>query len=173
MDWNTVERDIKTEIDTRTEYKKESASPVGLCQKDKPQRPHHVKVSPRGQNEECERTNRYWMNRKGRNEKQCPAAREANKAVFWHTYSQRNIGAPFSAKVILICVPAALHCREQPAKESGMEQNKLLIIWKLVQRPVFGRGKVRCLRIIKWRSDIKLLPFIPRLRRKRGKIFFF
>ena len=44
---NTVERAIKTEIDTRTEFlKKEWGSSVGLCQGKKPQRPHHVKVSP-------------------------------------------------------------------------------------------------------------------------------
>ena len=50
MEENTVERAIKTEKDTRTEFflKKEWAGSVGLCQKHKPQHPHHVKVSPRG-----------------------------------------------------------------------------------------------------------------------------
>ena len=48
MERNTVERVIKTETDTRTEFKKEWAvSSVGLCQKQKPQHPYHVMVSPR------------------------------------------------------------------------------------------------------------------------------
>ena len=46
MEWNTVERAIKTEIEEQN--KKEWASSVGLCQKHKPQHPHDVKVSPRG-----------------------------------------------------------------------------------------------------------------------------
>ena len=34
----------------KNRIKKECASSVGLCQKHKPQHPHHVKVSPRGLN---------------------------------------------------------------------------------------------------------------------------
>ena len=46
MEWNTVERAIKTEIST-DQNKKEWAK-VGLCQKHKPKHPHHVQVSPVG-----------------------------------------------------------------------------------------------------------------------------
>ena len=52
MERNTVERSIKTETDTRTEFKKkEWASSVGLGQRHKPQHPHHVKARPRGKKE--------------------------------------------------------------------------------------------------------------------------
>ena len=51
----TVERDIKTETDTRAEEEKKKggrgkvwASSTAFCQKHKPQHPHHVKVSPLG-----------------------------------------------------------------------------------------------------------------------------
>ena len=40
MEWNTIERAIKTETDTRTEQKEWISSFA--------QHPHHVKVSPRG-----------------------------------------------------------------------------------------------------------------------------
>ena len=43
------ERVIKAETDTKTEFKK-WASSVGLCPGHKTQRPHHVKVCPRGPN---------------------------------------------------------------------------------------------------------------------------
>ena len=43
MERSTVEMAIKTEID-QEHNKKEWASLVGLCQKHKPQHPHHVKV---------------------------------------------------------------------------------------------------------------------------------
>ena len=57
MERNTVERAKKTELDTRTEGKGVGkASSVGLRQKYTPQYPHHVRMSPWGQ--EKEETNR-------------------------------------------------------------------------------------------------------------------
>ena len=51
MEWNTVERARKTEIDTRTEEK--GAGKLGWFMfRNKPQNPHHVKVSPRGRDRE-------------------------------------------------------------------------------------------------------------------------
>ena len=47
MEWNTVERAIKTEADTRTEQKV-WASSAGLCQRHKLQHSYHVKMSPWG-----------------------------------------------------------------------------------------------------------------------------
>ena len=40
-------RTIKRQKQIQEENKKEWASSIGLCQKPKPQHPHHVKVSPR------------------------------------------------------------------------------------------------------------------------------
>ena len=52
MQWNTVEKAIKTEADTTTgekkKKKKEWASSVGLCKRHNPQHAHHMKVSPWG-----------------------------------------------------------------------------------------------------------------------------
>ena len=50
MERNTVESAIKTETDTRTEFFfKKGVDKLGwLCQRHKPQHPHHVKVSPWG-----------------------------------------------------------------------------------------------------------------------------
>ena len=42
MEWNTVERAIRQE-QTHEQNKKEWESSVGLCQRHKPQHPHHVK----------------------------------------------------------------------------------------------------------------------------------
>ena len=44
MEWNTLEKAIKTE--TQEQNKKEWASSAGLCQRRKPQHPHHVKGEP-------------------------------------------------------------------------------------------------------------------------------
>ena len=44
MEWDTVERQKQT----KEQNKKAWASSVGLCQRRKPQHPHHMKVSPRG-----------------------------------------------------------------------------------------------------------------------------
>ena len=41
-------RTIKRQKQIQEENKKEWASSIGLCQKRKPQHPHHVKVSPWG-----------------------------------------------------------------------------------------------------------------------------
>ena len=49
MEYNTVERAIKTEADTKTVKKKVWENLAGLCQ-----HPHHVKVSPWGKKEEEE-----------------------------------------------------------------------------------------------------------------------
>ena len=48
MKWNTVERTTKTETGTRTESK-EVGKLGWLFRRHKPQHPHHVKLSPRGQ----------------------------------------------------------------------------------------------------------------------------
>ena len=48
IELNTVKRVMKTETDIKKKNKKEWASSVGLCQRRKPQHPHHVKVSPLG-----------------------------------------------------------------------------------------------------------------------------
>ena len=48
MEWNTVERALKTEIDTKTENKEVGKLGWFMSKTYKPQRPHHVKVSPWG-----------------------------------------------------------------------------------------------------------------------------
>ena len=70
MEWSTVERATKTEVNTRTEFfKKEWASSSGLCRRHKPYHPHHVKVSPRGprQKRECfshwRKSDKVWRRR--------------------------------------------------------------------------------------------------------------
>ena len=46
----------------KNRIKKEWASSVGLCQKHKPQHPHHVKVSPWGQKQRRGQTRRRQLN---------------------------------------------------------------------------------------------------------------
>ena len=48
MEGNTVERAIKTEMDTRTERGKKSGQALLVYVRHKPQHPHHIKVSARG-----------------------------------------------------------------------------------------------------------------------------
>ena len=44
--WNEIQ--LKGQKRTQEQNKKEWASSVGLCQRNKPQHPHHVKASPLG-----------------------------------------------------------------------------------------------------------------------------
>ena len=65
MEWNTVERAIETEIDTRTEYK--GVGKLGwFMSKHKPQHPHHVKVRPRGRLEKGSSFKELWWTAKPR-----------------------------------------------------------------------------------------------------------
>ena len=61
MEMNTVERATKTEMDTRTEFKKkEWASSVGLCRDINRNIPYQVKVSPRGRITRQHQVCWYW-----------------------------------------------------------------------------------------------------------------
>ena len=53
MEWNTVERGIKTETEKKEQNKKEWASSVGLCPRHILQHTHHVKTQTESPTDEA------------------------------------------------------------------------------------------------------------------------